>query len=206
MLADDHPIVAEGLRALLSSRGDVIATVEDGRALLEAARSLEPDIVVADITMPVLNGIEVAARLHQDKPGIRVVILTMHRELGYVRRALDVGAAGYVLKASAPDQLLAAVDAALAGETYVSPELEYDLPESPRSRPQPDDPAAGLTPRQREILQLLAGGKTAKEIGAILGISARTVESHKYELMQSLGLERTAELVQFAVRHGLAES
>lgn len=206
MLADDHPIVAEGLRALLSSRGDVIATVEDGRALLEAARSLEPDIVVADITMPVLNGIEVAARLHQDKPGIRVVILTMHRELGYVRRALDVGAAGYVLKASAPDQLLAAVDAALAGETYVSPELEYDLPESPRSRPQPDDPAASLTPRQREILQLLAGGKTAKEIGAILGISARTVESHKYELMQSLGLERTAELVQFAVRHGLAES
>jgi DNA-binding NarL/FixJ family response regulator len=155
--------------------------------------------------MPLLNGIEVTARLRQEEPRIKVVILTMHRELGYVRRALEAGASGYVLKVAAPDELLAAVDAALAGGTYVSPELEYDLPGSVRSRPQPDDPAAALTPRQREILQLVAEGKTAKEVGAILGISARTVESHKYELMQSLGIERGAELVQFALRHGLVD-
>lgn len=207
ILADDHPIVAEGLQSLLSARFDVIAVVGDGQALLEAARSLQPDVVVADITMPLVNGIEMTARLARDEPQIKVVILTMHREEGYVRRAMEAGAAGYVLKVAAPDELLAAVDAALAGKTFVTPELASGLVGGVARNPQRShDPKAALTPRQREILQLVAQGKTAKEVGAILGLSARTVESHKYELMKALGLERSAELVQFALKHGLIES
>jgi DNA-binding NarL/FixJ family response regulator len=206
ILADDHPIVAEGLRGLLASRGEVIAVVADGLALLQAARSLEPDVIVADISMPGVNGIEVTLRLRREDPQIKVVILTMHREEGYVRRALEAGVAAYVLKVSAPDDLLTALDAVLAGRTYVSPELDVDFPDrAHRRRERPDDPASLLTSRQREILQLLAAGQTAKEIAAILGISARTVESHKYEAMRALGCERSAELVQFAVRHGFVE-
>ena len=207
ILADDHPIVAEGLRGLLSARFDVVAVVGDGETLLDAARSLQPDVIVADISMPLVNGIEVTARLATDEPEIKVVILTMHREEGYVRRAMEAGAAGYVLKVAAPDELLTAVDAALAGKTFVTPGLADHLAgHLRRDAERAWDPAGSLTPRQREILQLVAKGRTAKEIGAILGISARTVESHKYELMQALGVERSAELVQFAVKHGLIES
>jgi DNA-binding NarL/FixJ family response regulator len=207
VLADDHPIVAEGLRSLLAARFDVVAVVGDGQALLDAARSLQPDVVVADISMPLVNGIEVTARLAMDEPQIKVVILTMHREEGYVRRAMGAGATGYVLKVAAPDELLAAVDAALAGKTFVTPGLADHLAEPLKRHPdRVQDPAGSLTPRQREVLQLVAQGKTAKEIGAILGLSARTVESHKYELMQALGVERSAELVQFALKHGLIES
>jgi DNA-binding NarL/FixJ family response regulator len=207
VLADDHPIVAEGLRSLLAARYDVVGVVADGRALLEAASSLEPDVVVADIAMPHVNGIEATLRLRQEQPHIKVVILTMHREGAYVRRAMEAGAAGYVLKIAAPDELLTAVDAALAGKTFVTPELAGELVGRVARDPQRShEPTAALTPRQREILQLVAQGKTAKEIGAILGLSARTVESHKYELMKALGVERSAELVQFALKHGFIGS
>jgi DNA-binding NarL/FixJ family response regulator len=207
LLADDHPIVAEGLQSLLAARFEVVGVVADGQALLDAARSLKPDVIVADISMPLVNGIEVTARLAAEDPQIKVVILTMHREEGYVRRAMEAGAAGYVLKVAAPDELLTAVDAALAGKTFVTPGLADHLAgHLRRDAERAWDPAGSLTPRQREILQLVAKGRTAKEIGAILGISARTVESHKYELMEALGLERSAELVQFAVKHGLIES
>jgi DNA-binding NarL/FixJ family response regulator len=207
ILADDHPIVAEGLRSLLAARYDVVGVVADGRALLEAASLLEPDVVVADISMPLINGIEATLRLRQEQPHIKVVILTMHREEAYVRRAMEAGAAGYVLKVAAADELLMAVDAALAGKTFVTPELAGELVGRVARDPQRShDPKAALTPRQREILQLVAQGKTAKEVGAILGLSARTVESHKYELMKALGVERSAELVQFALKHGLIES
>jgi len=206
LLADDHPIVAEGLQSLLAARFEVVGVVADGQALLDAARSLKPDVIVADISMPLVNGIEVTARLAAEDPQIKVVILTMHREEGYVRRAMEAGAAGYVLKVAAPDELLTAVDAALAGKTFVTPGLADHLAgHLRRDAERAWDPAGSLTPRQREILQLVAKGRTAKEIGAILGISARTVESHKYELMEALGLERSAELVQFAVKHGLIE-
>lgn len=207
LLADDHPIVAEGLQHLLSARFDVVAVVGDGQALLDAARSLNPDVIVADISMPVLNGIEAALRLQQELPHIKVVILTMHREEAYARRALEAGASGYVLKVAAPIELVQAIDAALAGKTFVTPGLaDHVVGHLPRHADRVQDPVGSLTPRQREIVQLVAEGKTAKEIGAILGISARTVESHKYELMEALGLERSAELVQFAIKHGLIES
>jgi DNA-binding NarL/FixJ family response regulator len=204
LLADDHPIVSEGLQRLLADRFDVVGVVGDGQALLAAARKLEPDVVVADVSMPLVNGIEATVRLRKDQPEIKVVILTMHREEAYARRALEAGASGYVLKVAAPDELLTAIDAALAGRTFVTPELAATLVGQPRrDAGRAQDKAALLTRRQREILQLLAAGKTAKEIGVILGISARTVESHKYELMEALGVERSAELVQYAVKHGL---
>ncbi|HPA80320.1 MAG TPA: response regulator transcription factor [Thermoanaerobaculales bacterium] len=206
LLADDHRMVAEGIRNLLEDRFEVVDVVEDGRALLEAARKLVPDVVVADIGMPVVNGIEATIRLKQEQPGIKVVILTMHREEAYARRALEVGASAFVLKAAAPSELVEAIEAALAGKTFVTPELEGGLAQAlRRGAGKPHDEALPITRRQREILQLLAAGKTAKEIGAVLGISARTVESHKYELMQALGVERSAELVRYAVKRGLVE-
>jgi len=199
-------MVAEGIRNLLEDRFEVVDVVEDGRALLEAARKLVPDVVVADIGMPVVNGIEATIRLKQEQPGIKVVILTMHREEAYARRALEVGASAFVLKAAAPSELVEAIEAALAGKTFVTPELEGGLAQAlRRGAGKPHDEALPITRRQREILQLLAAGKTAKEIGAVLGISARTVESHKYELMQALGVERSAELVRYAVKRGLGE-
>lgn len=205
IVADDHRIVAEGLQGLLAPEFDVVAVVEDGRALLEAARSLRPDVVVADIGMPHLNGIEVTAHLAREAPEIKVVILTMHREEAYARRALEAGASAYVLKVAAPGELLLAIRAALAGKTFVTPELARELLVNRAARRfnDPDGAPAILTTRQREILQLIAAGKTAKEIGALLGISTRTVESHKYEIMKAVGVRTSAELVHFAVRNGI---
>lgn len=204
ILADDHRIVAEGLRSILSKEVDVVAVVEDGQALLEAARSLHPDVAVVDITMPGIGGIEVTARLRQEDPRIKVVILTMHREEAYARRALEVGASAYVLKVAAPSQLTLAITAALAGRTFVTPELAGALFGRPgRGSGEGGRPSGTLTKRQREILQLLADGKTAREIGELLGISTRTVESHKYELMQATGVRTSAELVRFAIRAGI---
>jgi len=204
LLADDHRIVAEGLRGLLEPEFEVVAVVEDGKALLEAARSLQPEVVVADITMPLINGIEVTSRLAKEQPGVKVVILTMHREEAYARRALEAGAAGYVLKVAAPGELILAIRAALSGKVFVTPELAGELAGVAGRRFQDAaDPGASLTPRQREILQLLAAGKTAKEVGAVLGISARTVESHKYEIMRAVGVRTSAELVHFAIRNGI---
>ncbi len=206
ILADDHRIVAEGLRGLLEPEFEVVAVVDDGKALLEAARSLRPEVVVADITMPLVNGIEVTSRLAKEQPGVKVVILTMHREEAYARRALEAGAAGYVLKVAAPGELILAIRAALSGKVFVTQELAGELAGVvPGRRPEDAaDPGASLTPRQREILQLLAAGKTAKEVGAVLGISARTVESHKYEIMRAVGVRTSAELVHFAIRNGIA--
>jgi DNA-binding NarL/FixJ family response regulator len=204
VIADDHRIVAEGLKSLLTADFDVVAVVEDGRGALETARSLNPDVLVADIGMPHLNGIEVAVRLKQELPGIKVVILTMHREEAYARRALEAGASAYVLKVAAPAELVLAINAALAGKTFVTPELAASLVgRSGRGAHDVGDPTSSLTQRQREVLQLLAEGKTAKEIGALLGISTRTVESHKYEMMQALGVRTGAELVHFAIRNGI---
>jgi DNA-binding NarL/FixJ family response regulator len=206
LLADDHRIVAEGLKELLTPEFDLLGLVEDGRALVEEARKLRPDVIVADITMPHLNGIDALAQLKKHDPGVKVVFLTMHREVAYARRALEAGASGYVLKHSAPDELVMAIRAALNGQKYITPAMAGEVLESIQSDPESSkDPVASLTPRQREILQLLAEGKTAKEIAAILGISTRTVEFHKYEMMQSAGIQTSAELVHFAIKHGLVE-
>ena len=206
LLADDHRLVAEGLKSLLSAEFELVGVVEDGRALVEAARKLRPDVIVADITMPHLNGIDALAQLKQDDEQVRVVFLTMHPEVAYARRALEAGALGYVLKHSAPSELIAAIRAALDGKTWLTPAVAGEVLQSMKGEPEKaGDPVASLTPRQREILQLLAEGRSAKEVGATLGVSARTVEFHKYQMMERLDLHTSAELVHFAIKHGIVE-
>jgi DNA-binding NarL/FixJ family response regulator len=206
LLADDHLMVAEALRSLLSPEFDLVGVVEDGRALVEAAGTLRPDVIVADIAMPHLNGIDALVQLRQGGNRVPVVFLTMHRDVSFARRALEAGAAGFVLKHSASVELVSAIRAALEGRTYLTPQLAGEVLAAMRQAPDPaGDPARSLTPRQREILQLLAEGRSAKEIAAALSISPRTVEFHKYQLMETLGLHTSAELVHFAIRHGLVE-
>jgi DNA-binding NarL/FixJ family response regulator len=161
---------------------------------------------VADITMPHLNGIDALVHLKRDGIQVPVIFLTMHPEVAYARRALEAGAAGYVLKHSAPAELITAIRAALDGKTYVSPVVAGDVLRDINHQPgKSDDPVAALTSRQREILQLLTEGRSAKEIGDTLAISARTVEFHKYQMMEKLNLHTNADLVHFALKHGIAE-
>jgi DNA-binding NarL/FixJ family response regulator len=203
LLADDHRMVAEGLKGLLTEEFELVGIVEDGRAMVAAARKLRPDVIVADISMPLLNGIDALAPLKQDNPDVRVVFLTMHRDAAYARRALEAGASGFVLKHSAPAELVLAVHAALQGRTFITPDLAAEVFRTAKEKDA--DPLAAVTPRQREIVQLLAEGKSAKEIAAALSLSARTVEFHKYTLMDALHVENSAELIRFAIKHGLVQ-
>jgi DNA-binding NarL/FixJ family response regulator len=206
LLADDHLLVAEALKSLLAQEFDLVGVVEDGHALLEAARALRPDVVVADVAMPRLNGIEALIRLRQGGDRVPVVFLTMHRDVTFARRALDAGASGFVLKHSAPAELISAIRAALAGKTYLTPQLAAEVLDAMKQGPErAHDPVSALSPRQREVLQLLAEGLSAKEIASRLSISARTVEFHKYQVMEALDLHTNAELTHFAIKHGLVE-
>lgn len=204
LLVDDHRIVAEGLKRLLVAEFDLVGVVEDGRAMVEAAKALQPDVIVADITMPHLNGIEALEEIKKFDPQVRVVFLTMHSDIGYARRALEAGALGFVLKHSAPEELVIAVHAASKGRTFITPTLTGQVLQGLKQSPfDAADPVASLTLRQREILRLLVDGLTAKEIGSRLNISARTVEDHKYRMVESLGLKSSAELIHFAIKHAI---
>jgi len=203
LLADDHRLVAEGLTRLLSEECDLAGVVEDGRALVEAARRLKPDVIVADISMPLLNGIDALVQLKHEDPGVRVVFLTMHPDVAYARRAIEAGALGYVLKHSAPAELTLAIRAALRGQTFITPDLAGEVLKGMRDGIAAADPLAALTDRQREVLRLVVAGKSAKEIAHALDISPRTVEFHKYRLMESLGLKSNAELIHFAIKNGI---
>jgi DNA-binding NarL/FixJ family response regulator len=203
LLADDHRMVAEGLKTLLSADFDLLGVVEDGEALVEAAARLHPDVIVADIGMPRLNGFEALARLQRDDPGVRVVFLTMHQSAAYARRALEAGARGFVLKHSAPAELVMAIRAALQGRTFVTPTLAADLLHTGHAGEGCAHQGCEITARRREILQLLADGCSAKEIARRLDISPRTVEFHKYQMMECLGLHSTAQLVRWAINEGL---
>ena len=163
LLADDHRVVSEGLKHLLAEDFELVGMVEDGRALVAEARKLKPDVIVADITMPHLNGIDAMVQLRKDNAGIKVVFLTMHQDPAYARRALDAGAAGFVVKHSAPAELVMAIEAALKGQTFITPSLASEvLRQTAQGVLQTDDPGSRLTPRQRQILQLLAEGRSAK--------------------------------------------
>jgi DNA-binding NarL/FixJ family response regulator len=204
LIADDHQILAEGLRGLLEPEYEVVGVVADGRELVSAAKQLRPDVVVADVTMPSLNGIDAAARLHDMGLEAKVIFLTMHRDVAYARRAMEAGAAGFVLKHAAASELVTAVREALRGKTYVTPMIAGELLQSYREGPsEPREPAQRLTARQREVLQLFAEGRSAKEVAALLKISIRTAEAHKARISEALGLRTTAELVQFAIRNGI---
>lgn len=206
LLADDHLLVAEALKSLLVPGFELVGVVADGRAMLEAAGTLRPDVIVADISMPQLNGIDALIQLRQGGDQVPVVFLTMHQDASFARRALEAGASGFVLKHSAPAELILAIHAALEGRTYLSPQLAGDVMAAMKQGDEKTaDPLASLTLRQREVLQLLAEGSMAKEIAYKLEISARTVEFHKYQMMETLGLHSNAELVHFAIKHGLVE-
>ena len=207
LLADDHRMVAEGLRGLLELDYDLVGIVEDGRALLEAADRLMPEVVVADVSMPLLNGIEAVRQLKKKNPDVAVVFLTMHMDVAYAASAFEAGAAGYVLKHSAPSELLTAIKSALKGQTYITPLLAGELLTYQRNRPagaeRQENELARLTTRQREVLQLVAEGRTAQQAAEVLHISRKTVEYHKASLMRSLGARSCAELTRYAFAHGM---
>jgi DNA-binding NarL/FixJ family response regulator len=206
LLADDHRIVAEGLRSLLEPEFDLVGAVEDGRALITAVEELQPDVAVVDISMPKLNGIEAVRQIKQKNKRIKIVFLTMHPDVAYAASAFEAGASGYVLKHSAPAELVTAIHEALEGRTYVTPRIAGELMHAYREGTTGQDGLPEITPRQREVLQLLAEGQSTKEIASILGISTRTVEFHKYRMMEDLGIKTAAELIRYAVKQGIVTS
>ncbi len=200
LLADDHRVLVDALEQLLKIEFDVVGIVGDGRALLKAAAELRPDLAVVDIGMPLLNGLDAAEQLKALHPEIKVIFLTQNREPLFAAEAFRTKASGYLLKNSAASELTAAIRAALKGEWYSSAAL------GPIAGTEPDSsqgPLRDLTRREREVLQLLAEGKSMKEVAAILNLSPRTVEFHKYRIMHLLRAKTGAELVQYAMKHGL---
>lgn len=204
LLADDHRMVAEGLRSILEPDFELVGIVEDGRQLVDAAQRLEPDVIVVDITMPRLNGLEAVEQLRKAGCRAKVVFLTMHKDATYAAKAMKVGASGFVLKHSAPQELVAAVRAALIGKTYMATAMAEALDKATSSRtPSDASETPYLTPRQREVLQLFAEGRTARQVATILHISTRTAENHKARIMNLLGIATSSELVRYALRHGI---
>lgn len=206
LLADDHTIVRQGLVSILAGSGDcqVVAEAADGAEALELARSTSPDVAVVDLGMPRLSGLEVVRRIHEELPRTRVLVLTMHEEEEYVLHLVRAGAAGYLVKDSAASELLEAVRALRDGRTYFGQHAAKVLAEQYlRPGGPPEDPYGALTPREREVLHLVADGKTTKEVAQSLGISPKTAENHRTRLMEKLGVHNTAELVRYAVRRGL---
>jgi DNA-binding NarL/FixJ family response regulator len=205
LLADDHTILVEGLKALLAPEFDAVATASDGRAVLEAARKYQPEMILLDISMPGLNGIEAARRLKQSNPDAKLIILTMHGDLSFVRAAFEAGASGYVLKQSAATELVKALREVDSGRRYISSLIQKRLgPEIPAFLRRPAKLPGDLTSRQREVLQLVAEGRVRKEIAQILGVSVKTVEFHKQKITEKLGIHTDAELTAYAIRHGIA--
>lgn len=203
LLADDHKIVLDGLKSLLEPEFELVGTVGDGRALVSAVEQLHPDVIVVDISMPLLNGIEAVRQIKKLDKQVKVVFLTMHPDVTYAIRAFEAGASGYVLKHSAASELLTAIHEAIKGRTYVTPMIAGELVQAYKGGTcRQTGEAAQLTQRQREILQLLAEGNSAKEIANLLNISPRTVEFHKYNMMSKLELKSLSALIQYAIKHG----
>ena len=202
LLADDHVLVAEGLRAMLVPAYDVVATVNNGRSLLEAAGTLKPDLIIVDIGMPQLNGLDATRLLKRLLPNVKVIILTMNEDSVLVAEAFRAGANGYLLKYAAPKELLQAIDEVLKGASYLSPRITSGAVAAMlRSATVTPEEARKLTPRQREVIQLFAEGRSMKEIADILTISLRTVAAHKYQIMDLLEIKTNAELYRYAVKH-----
>jgi DNA-binding NarL/FixJ family response regulator len=202
LLADDHAVLLEGLRGLLEHDFEVVATVEDGLELIAAARRTKPEIIVLDISMPNLNGLDAARELHTLFPRTKLIFLTMHADPTYVKAAFRAGASGYVIKRRAFSELRQAIDAAIKGQRFVTPFLSPDLLTDLIGD---TEEMVDLTTRQRQILQLVAEGRSNKEIGALLFLSIKTVEFHRSQIMQRLGLHTIAELTQYAIRHGIVQ-
>jgi DNA-binding NarL/FixJ family response regulator len=206
LLADDHSLVLEGFRRILEEEYEIIGTAEDGRALLEVAERCKPHIVLLDISMPLLNGIDAARQLKKLLPDVKVIMVTMHADPAYLNEAFKAGAVGYLLKRSAGSELTQAIRSVLNGNYFVTPLLTKGLVNwAMGETPMPPVRQRALTPRQREVLQLVAEGKTVKEIAQLLNISPKTVEFHKSQIMEQLDLRTTAELTKYAMAHGLTQ-
>ena len=203
LLADDHILVSEGFRKLLEPEFEVVGAVGDGRALLKAAEELKPDLVLVDVGMPLLNGLDAARQLKKRMPRLKLVFLTMNPDSDLASEALRIGASGYLLKNSHGDELRKAVRDVVRGMSYVTPQIRQAMEERFLQDPKAANRPQHLTPRHREILQMLAEGRSPKEIASILGISVRTVRFHKYEIMKELGIASNAELVHYAIKHSL---
>ncbi|WP_447976941.1 response regulator [Candidatus Nitrospira bockiana] len=212
LLADDHSLMLAGLQRLLESeaagecRCEVVGTIEDGRALVDAAQRLRPDIILLDISMPLLNGLDAAHQIRKLVPESKLIFVTMHASPSYATEAFKAGASGYLLKRSAAAELTQAIQAVLKGQHYITPLITKDVLESilqPPERPRLRPTLASLTPRQREVLQLVAEGKGTKDIARLLSISIKTVEFHKARIMDLLDLHSTAELIKYAIAEGL---
>jgi DNA-binding NarL/FixJ family response regulator len=206
LLADDHTLFCNLLRELLEPEYEVVGSVRDGHELLEAARALHPDVVLADIGMPSLNGLDAGRRVKQENPRIKLIYLTMNNSLECAREALQSGASGFVLKNAQSSQLLQAIHGALRGVSYVAPEIRQAMNEIFMRDPKAVERPQHLTNRQREVLQMLAEGKTLREISSLLDISYRTVRFHKVQIMEELGMSKNAELVKYALMHSIISS
>jgi DNA-binding NarL/FixJ family response regulator len=207
LIADDHGVVAEGLKQLVEAESDmqVVALVGDGREAVQQARDTQPDVVLMDLSMPELNGADATRAILQRDPKCRVIVLSMYAQREYVRRALKAGAAGYVVKRSAAKEVVEAIRAVHAGQRYLSPRVA-DVVLEDYSDDKQDDPLARLSAREREVLQLLAEGKSNKEIGIALRISTKTAETHRARLMAKLHVHSIAELVRYAIRNQIVEA
>jgi DNA-binding NarL/FixJ family response regulator len=203
LLADDHRLLREAFTRLLEPTCDVVGAVADGRALLAVAPDLRPDIAVIDIAMPLLNGLDAARQLKRAMPKVKVIFLTMSEDPDVAAEAFRVGASGYLLKNSAASELLQAIQEVSRGHSYITPLATRGLVETLLDRTEASTKPVELSPRQREVLQLLAEGHTMKEIARTLKITPRTVAFHKYSMMEQLGITSSAELVQFAVKQHL---
>ena len=202
VVADDHAIVKEGVVSLLKAEGfDVVGAVSNGDELVDAARRLRPDVIVTDISMPGLNGLEALTRLKAQQTDSKVILLTMHHDAVLATRAMRAGASGFLLKHSAGEELLTAIHQAVEGRVYLTPTLTKEVLDQ-MAIPS-GDVSPQLTARQLEVLRLILEGLRMKEIAATLNLSARTVETHKYQMMQTLGVGSTAELVKYAIEHRL---
>jgi DNA-binding NarL/FixJ family response regulator len=204
MLADDHVIILDGLRRILEPEFEIVATAADGRELVAEIERLKPEVAVADISMPLLNGLDALRQCKSAHSRTRFVFLTASPDVALATRAFQLGASGYVLKHAAAEELVTAIREALTGRTYITPRIANEVLQNLMSHA--SDPAkdeSGLTSREREVLQLLAEGKIIKEIAAILNVSPRTVEFHKYNIVAKTGLRTNAELARYAARRGL---
>jgi len=205
LMADDHSIVLAGLHKLIEGQCEVVETVENGRALIEAAGRLKPDLIILDISMPLLNGLEAARQLKKSLPKTKLLYLTMHASPRYAMEAFKVGAHGFLLKQSAVFELPQAIKAVLSGKHYLTPSIAkpvIDQALNPKTTEGIEGTVAELTPRQREILQLIGEGKGTKEIATLLDISVKTAQFHKACLMQQLNIHTTAELMRYAIVQG----
>lgn len=210
LIADDHLLVAEGIQKLLESDAEVVGILADGRSLVRAVTDTHPDLIIVDISLPLLNGLDAAKQIKQLDPKIKILMLTMHADQAFVVEAFRVGVAGYVLKQSLSNELQHAVQEVLKGNTYISPSVAQGLVEHMNRPTQVQDGEPGnkefdraLSPRQREVLQLVAEGRSTKEIASILNVSTKTVEFHRTRIMKELGLKTRPELTKYAIANGI---